>query len=124
MTDRQDYALYTLNKVASAMSKRAEEAQAPAAPAEPGLWDKTKAKASEWKDYAVGKWNDLPTWAQYSIGYGGAGLGGAGIGAALDRKNRVRGAILGALLGTGAVGAVQGGNALYNYIKNRNATKA
>ena len=97
MTDKQEQALVVLTKVASTMSKKAEEGS---------FWNKLQKGLGEGWD-ATKAWLANPENQKTLALYGGTGLAGGLAGAALGRKNPVRNGVLGALLAMGALRAYQ-----------------
>ena len=56
-----------------------------------------------------------PEVLKYLAMYGAPTIAGAGIGALVDKKKRLRGGLLGALLGAGTGGLIHGGKELYEF---------
>lgn len=97
MTDKQEQALVVLTKVASTMSKKAEEES---------FWNKLqKGLGSTWD--ASKEWLANPENQKTLALYAGTGLLGGLGGAALGRKNPLRNGVLGALLAMGGLRAYQ-----------------
>lgn len=104
MTDKQEQALVVLTKVASTMSKKAEEES---------FWNKLqKGLGSTWD--ASKEWLANPENQKTLALYAGTGLAGGLAGAGLGRKNPLRNGVLGALL---AMGGLYGGRYAYDKYK-------
>ena len=79
----------------------------------------TLGKAKEFGRKALKRFNTPEGYAT-----AGGAVAGAGIGAAADKKNRLRGAALGAVGGAGAgYGGAKGGKALVGYLAKRKQNK-